>query len=316
MKQQLGSRFPKIEQLGCIIPKKRLNSSHVISLFQKDLVRVRGLSLQQDPTGYFSRKARMIEGALKEFKADCDGKMHEVSYGPGRKYVYPGIPVEFAEFVDPAIRDVIDLIAQCRQVMMTGLCCSGHPSAMIRNPNIRDNPSFASINRMNAELGEYVYSHNQSPYLTMLVNSGSIAKDLLGVNVQVQRENAAIQISAKEKGCQILIAGYPRLSIIGRPKLTVFGDSLTHREFVDLYQSALQSFWSRIQEIFEPLVGVRGQQSKAHWFTKADIDWDYEVNLIKSRVDDGLTLANYHYFFGKSSTVAPGFAHSSKTHHL
>lgn len=316
MQKQLGNRFPKIEQVGCIIPKKRLSSSQAISLFQKDLRRVNGFVSQQDPTGYFSRKARMIEGALKGFEADCDGKMHEVSYAPGRKYIYPGLPVEFAEFVDPAIRDVIDLIAQCRQVMMTGLCCAGHPSAIIRNPNIRDNPSFASINRMNAELGDFVYSHNHSPYLTMLVNSGSIAKDLLGLNVQVQKENAAIQITAKEKGSSTLIAGFPRLSIIGRPKLTVFGDSLTHREFVDLYQTALQSFWSRIQEIFEPLVSVRGQKPKTQWFTKADIDWDYEVNLVKSRAGNGQTLANYYYFFGKNSSLVPSFANSSKTHHL
>jgi hypothetical protein len=318
MNKKLGDVFPKIEQVGCIIPKKRLTSKQVISLFQRDLGRVTSLASKLDPTGYFSRKVKVIQHAFGKFKAECDGQMHEVSYAPGCKYIYPGLPVQFAEYIDPAIRNVLDLIAQCQQVMLSGMCCAGHPSAIIKNPNIIDNPNFASINRMNAQFGEFIFSHNQNPYLTMLVSEkGDLRKELLGVRAQVQIKNASIEICAKETNIQMFFAGYPRLSIIGRPRLTLFEDRLTHRQFVELYQKALVSFWIRIQEIFERVVGLEIPRPKAQWFNGAQINWDYEIELIKRRAAEGYSHANYYYFFGKKSTVDPKvITQNNKTHHL
>jgi hypothetical protein len=212
---------------------------------------------------------------------------------------------------------VIDLIAACRDVAMTGLCCAGHPSAAIRNPNILGNPRFAAINRMNAAMGETIFSHNHNPYLKLLIaRKSDLPEKLSRVVGSGQGRDVEIDITAQriENGVQHI--GFPLLVVRGFPRLKIHGQMVGFGDFVRIYQKALQSFWARLLDAFGHVKGIGFPKPRAEHFIASPESWDYESSLLEKRVSDGLNLPNYCYFFGRDSTTAPEFIAMKERHHL
>lgn len=322
-KQQDKKGCNEIQGVGLCIPRRTLSTSQVKELFGKDLRTARSLTYE-DPTGYFTRKARMIESAQRDFSETKKGSFHAVGYEPGLKYIYPGLPVEFAEKVDPAIREIIDLIARCEEVAMTGFCCAGHPSSVIHNPHYNEyleNPMRARMMYGENCPDPIVHSRNSRPRLFLLLHeyekSTILRNSLLRLSASATLEgNATIDIKASDFFSRKKLPGFTRISLHGEPTLNLLRQGLEHRDFVGIYQKALSELWLKIQGIFQRLVGMKVPEPVASHFGPKQTEWGREWQLIQKRHSNGFRLPNYYYFDGQG-LITPQFSEKrTGTNHL
>jgi len=311
-KPALGERFPKIEGIGCFIPRKEHDTNGMASLLQQDLETARDLSMKEAKGGYFARKAVLIESSIADFKRQSNGRNYVVGYEPGLKYVYPGLPIEFLEKVDPAIRSIVDLMAASGAVAMTGLCCAGHPSSIIENPYFDPEEQGLGAAYLYFQGHEpSVHTHNQSPYLTLLLfegqNGEALKKELMRVNGRGSAKNASVSIDAAEGKRSGTWNGFKVLQLTSKPELTICGKKPDFDEATHAYQHALASFWSSIQDVFSGFTGKNIPRPITSDFTPGEADWNFEHNLTRIRASKGMSLPNYCYFFGPESTVEPIF---------
>lgn len=285
MRRQLGDRFSRIKGVGSYLERETLSAAQVTAVFQKDLQRAQQLS-QHDPTGFFARKARMIETAMKNFKGQKDGKSYNAGYKPGLKYVYPGLPIEIAELVEAPIRHVIDLIASCDLVAATGYCCAGHPSAIVENNGIS------------------ISTKNKSPFLFLVLGgdsyAGYVERDLPELSASGATSRLMIKISTYvDFSYMEVIPGMRRLSIRGGPQPFFKTENPSHSEVMETYQRALAAYWRRIQRYFEQVCRRRVPDPDPSWFKPRDDGWDREQEKILERNSNGRTLPNHYYFDGR-----------------
>jgi len=311
-KKALGERFPKIEGVGCFVPRKEFDTQGVVSLFRQDLETARTLAGKEDPGGSFARKAVLIESAMTDFKKRSNGSSYTVGYEPGLKYPYPGLPIDFLMMVDPAIRGIIDTMAMAGPVAMTGLCCAGHPSFIMENPYFDPEEQGLGAAYLYFQGQEFsVHTHNQSPYFTLLLHDNlegrRLRDELLRVSGNGSEKNASISIEAAEGKRSGTLNGFKLLQTTSKPELTIRGERPDFDEAVHAYQNALASFWSGILDMFSRLTGKGAPEPKSSDFTPGEADWDFEHGLTRIRASRGLTLPNYCYFFGSEATVEPVF---------
>jgi len=311
-KKALGEKFPKIEGIGCFVPRKELDTQGVVSLFEQDLETARTLARKEGPGGFFARKAALIESVLGDFKKRGDGRSCTVGYEPGLKYPYPGLPIDFSVMVDPAIRGIVDLMAIAEPVAMTGLCCAGHPSFIMENPYFDPEEQGLGAAYLYFQGQEpFIYTHNQSPYLTLLLHDNpegrGLREELLRVSGSGSEKNASVSIAAAEGKRSGTWNGLKVLQMTTEPELAMRGKKPDFDEVVHAYQRALASLWTGILDVFSRLTGRKASEPKASDFMPGEADWDYEQNLTRIRASKGLSLPNYCYFFGFEATVEPVF---------
>lgn len=312
MKQCLEKMYPVAKGIGCTIPGKKLGSEQVASLLRNDLSEAKRLS-DGDKTGFFRRKAQMIEERLE--KSGLQQEEAVVGFGPGLKYVYPGLPLGFAKNVDPAIRELIDLIASCRLVAMSGFCCSGHPSSIINNPYLDDaleDPKFAAMHRHKHGFETGLITYNKSPYLFLLLfggPEGSCLQKALGdihseTNIPgIMRMSISSSIDFNFMGS---VSGFLRMPIRGEPGLQFLRPEASHEEVARAYCMALAGFWNKLRTLFMQITNRKIPEIGPQQFDSGSRDWDREYALINERRGNGFRLPNYCYFDGKK-LVGPGF---------
>lgn len=293
----------------------------VANLIERDMITSKHHAHGGTKDGYFSRKARLLEGRFARHMQGsfgANGETQAVGYEPGRKFIYPGLPVEFAISIDRAVLEVIELMALSGHVAMTGSCCAGHPSALIGNPYLEDameDPRFAAETRLKHSFEGGMYTENLSPYFRIM-----LIKDSAGITIAERL--AAIRIKAKGAGgtslkinAQILDGngvshdGAITLGIMGVPTYHGDGSIPGHRDVVSIYQQALACFWSEVKGAFERFGGEKAPALEPAGFVPdPNVDWGRQYNLIKEREGNGRKHPNYMYFNGSDKLMEPVMA--------
>lgn len=324
----LEKKYPMIRKIGCTMPNKQLLLPDVLLLVEDDFRKAEMISRNGDTSGYFKRKAKTIALMRDELKKNgSNGNIFDVGYEPGLKYIYPGLPLEFAEHVDTAILDVVEIIAECDAVAMTGFCCAGHPSSQIGNPYLEDaleDPKFAAMYMRAHHYEDSIFSHNRNPSLSLLIQKNPpgerLAKELSHIVAEGLGEKAVVDISVHAQIRRVSLPGMIHLAITGLPRLVLVEKEIGFNEFVCVYRDALAGFWLRVQRTFERMVGQGTPEPKPEHFVGAQTDWDREWKLIEERYGNGRRLPNYYYFDGDGLLTLPEFrcAHSLtyRTNHL
>ena len=280
-----------IKMLGRIIPRENLLPEQVISRFAGDLWTARQHARAEGTNGYFARKARLIEGALGDFEEESAkrrGRRYEVGYEPGLKYIYPGLPVELAVEVDAAIRDTIELVAKCRHVAMTGVCCAGHPSKRMENT-------------MPGSEG-HLYSQNISPYIKLVLyrdrDAERLVEELMGIRAQALPDGKAeLEIVSDLRRLEPYSKNMMTIMLNGCPTLGLLDGPIEHHEFVPLYQEALAMFWRAVKNVFETAMGERVPGPEWHQFVpKTVVELHEEYGMLSGRNGNGHMLPGYCYF--------------------
>ena len=306
----LEKRQPLIRGFGCHVPTQKMSFVQAALLMEKDMHTARQ-HIYGETGSYFARKAKLIEGRFAEHMRRAAGereRMFNVGYEPGRKFIYPGLPVDFAISIDHAILDVIELMADCRHVAMTGSCCAGHPSELIGNPYLEgamEDPRFAAETRDRHAFEEGILTSNLSPHFRVMLFNNGIGEKIAGRLAAIRTEKtidgkASIRITARlmddNDACH---DGAITLPIAGVPAFHSPGGIPGYKEFVRLYQEALASFWGAVQSVFESMGGGRAPEPDPSAFTHYNgAGWDREYALIRTRAANGRKLPNYLYFDG------------------
>jgi hypothetical protein len=285
-------------------PVTRMAPGEVIALLENDLRSARERAAAGDKPAYFCRKAKLIEQCMgkRRGRENDDGKTGLlVGYAPGQKYLYPGLPMEIAINVDRAIVEVIDLIASCRHVVMTGACCAGHPSKQIRNPYSRS-PVWDGE--------KTAYSQNFSPHLNVLLPDDEAGQSIDGMLAGIRTETTfmgrSVGIAAQMNGTGKLYEGMMMLPMTGVPTLHYAGVPPSYMELVELYQRALADFWRAVKRVFERVEQEKIPDLKpADFGCKKRVDIETECAVIAERRMRGMGLPNYLYFNGVTGATGP-----------
>ncbi len=313
--RHLEKKYPMIHGIGCIIPKKNMSAPQVTEILQRDLILARSISYR-DGNEYFRRKTVMIEEALKEFLKTKNGHAYPVGYEPGFRYIYPGLPIEFAMHIDTAIRETIEMISRCGAVSFVGFNCAGHPSGLLENPvyeEYLENPSRILAQYGIAYMNESIYGENRNPYLTLLLkkegNGEMIKQELLKIDIEGAYENAKVRIRAREGFFEQHSPNDNLMfvSIAGLPGLFINGSACEFNDFVAAYKKALQRFWFNVQKVFERSGGDFVPEPDGSQFVPRSVGFDKEWDLVMKRSSNGHKLANYYYFNGEGKLIVPEF---------
>jgi len=306
-----------LKKIGCTLPIEKRTYDQVVLAFGRDIVTARRLSQNNRPAAsYFANKARVIEDALERFVEDEKGKRgtYEVGYDVSHRFIYPGLPMEFAETIDASIVEIIDLIARCRHVAMTGSCCAGHPSKILKNPYLfcsQKDQKFSENTKGKHNFEEFIYTENLSPHLAIVLYRDEIGECIANMLSEIRA------IAMPEGDVDNLeIIGYlneikgPQpsklLTVILDGHLTIYfnGKNVEYGEFVHLYQEALCVFWRTVKNVFESVMGRGIPGPEAHQFTpKSNTDWDNDYKIYMAKVRAGYELPHYLYFNGNGDNT-------------
>lgn len=319
---------PYLKGVGRQIPRQRLTSSQMSLVYKADLQAALRHAAKGPASGYFSKKAALIEQAHGEFRklaARTEGHEYEMGYFPGRSYIYPGLPMDFALDTDPAILGTMEILADCRLVAMAGACCAGHPSVFMGNPHLeesREDPGYAARHSGEHGYEQGIYSMNYNPYAILLVHQGQasvfLVKLLNSVHVNAAlrgRGEVSVKCSCEASDFKFERQPLVRVEIQGLPSLRFELTPLDHGEFVQLYQRALAGFWKGVLGAFGLVPGEGAAPEPEKFTEKENLDWKHEYGYYSGRrrnghcfedaQNGGMRLPDYHYFMGKRASIAP-----------
>lgn len=289
---------------GWRMSSTKMPFEEAMALLGKDLLVARGRAAVGDKPSYFARKAQLVEECINAHEARRSEESKtglDVGYAPGRKYLYPGLPVSLAISVDRAIIEVIDLMARCEHVVMTGACCAGHPSKQIPNP-------FPQNSCMASE--KQIYAQNFSPYFNIMLprdEAGDGIIDMLcGIRTQTTLRGMSVGIAATMNGTGQLHEDVMVLPITGVPTFNSARAAPAYPDVVALYQHALADFWRAVKSVFEEAARERVDDLKPDEFVhRTRLDARFEFALIAERRAKGMTHPNYLYFNGTTDVTRP-----------
>lgn len=315
----------RIKGVGCHIPVKRKTRDKVMGIFRRDMESAGGLAGQNGNSSYFLMKKEAIRAALEKFgRETAGGRRYEVGYAPGRRFIYPGLPVEFAAEIDPAIVETMELVAKCRDVAMTGACCSGHPSKIIANPYLampEKDKREANLAGMHNYEG-YMYAQNRNPILIVVFyndNTGkALASNLESASTPEECQGAGMGIKARRVYVPQFSPDFLTVRIEGMVTLHPTESAIEHGDFIRSYQDALASFWAGIKAQFQKMAGAEAPDPKPSQFTPArTCTWDDEYPKFAERrangkldrvAVNGFKVPHYYMFSGlvEYKAGAPG----------
>ncbi len=301
--KQRDNGHQAVTGFGWQMPVRRMPFNEAMALLGRDL-HVARQQVDGDKRTYFSNKARLIQDCIQEHqgrktKEEKEGLL--VGYAPGCKYPYRGLPVEVAINVDRAIIEVIDLIASCTHVAMTGACCAGHPSKQIANSYPRN-----SVLANEPQL----YAQNFSPYFNIMLPADDAGKSIVdmlcGIRTETTVRGRSIGIEAQINGTGRLFQDMMMLPMTGVPTLHFTGPAPDYLGMVSLYQHALADFWRAVAAVFETATGERVNNPKPdHFVYKKNVEADVEFALTVERRARGMALPNYLYFNAITGVTKP-----------
>lgn len=308
-----------VKGIGCCLPKEIKRYDQVVILYGRDIVGTRSAAkFNGTKADFFRGKELQVEQALREFvskETRSDGKLYEVGYGLNKKYIYPGLPVEFAISIDPSIVEIIDIIAQSRHVAMTGSCCAGHPSQKVDNPyfySSKLDASFAARTKGLHDSKPFLYSQNISPYMRVVFLKNGIgeriAEDIASICIKgPQNGKPGVSITSEiQQLYDGMFSGMLALGITAIPRLFSRKRNPEHEELTGIYQISLAAYWNAVKNAFEKAMGIRIRDVEPKDFEpRKAISYDDEFQLLQVRISNGRKLPNFEYFNGTEKLMEP-----------